>query len=72
MKAFKCGEKVPVSGVYRVLHLLPHTGEQREMYLEGSRFPTCNMCAAGVYYRLESACVPMTAAPTIELAAATC
>jgi len=41
MKAFNCGEKVPVSGIYKVFHLLPHNGEQREMYFEGSRFPLC-------------------------------
>jgi len=72
MKAFNCGEKVPVSGIYKVFHLLPHNGEQREMYFEGSRFPLCKVCAAGVLYRLESPCVRMTVAPTIELAAATC
>jgi hypothetical protein len=72
MKALKSGEKVPASGIYRISHLVPHTGEQREMYFEGSRFPACNICAAGVYYRLESPCVPMTVAPKIEFAGAVC
>jgi len=70
MKAFKCGEKVPVSGIYRVLHLLPHSADQREMYFEGSRFPTCKVCAAGVRYRLDSPCVPMAVPAVIELARA--
>ena len=72
MKALKCGDKVPASGVYRVSHLLPHTAEQREMYFEGSRFPACRVCALDVSYRLESPCVPMAAVPRIELVSAIC
>jgi hypothetical protein len=67
MKTLRPGEKVPASGIYRVSHLLPHGGDQREMYFEGSRFPTCNICAAAVHYRLESPCVPMTMLPVVEL-----
>jgi hypothetical protein len=72
MKAFTRGEKVPVSGIYRVLHLLPHNADQREMYFEGSRFPTCRVCAAGVRYRLESPYVPMAVPGVVELAGAVC
>jgi hypothetical protein len=72
MKSFTCGDKVPASGIYRVSHSLPHIGEQREMYFEGSRFPVCDICAAGVYCRLESPCVPMAVAPMTGLAAAVC
>jgi len=72
MKALKCGDKVPVSGVYRVSHLRPHAPEQREMYFEGSSFPACKVCATGVYYRLESPCVPMTMVPRIDLVRAVC
>jgi hypothetical protein len=72
MKALKPEEKVPVSGTYRVLHLLPHPAEQRELYFEGSRFPACKVCAAGVYYRLESPCVPMAVMPKTQLATAVC
>jgi hypothetical protein len=72
MKALTSGDKVPASGIYRVSHSLPHTGEEREMYFEGSRFPACKVCAAGVYYRLESPCVPMAVAPMMELAGAVC
>ena len=72
MKAFKCGEKVPVSGIYRVLHLLRHNADQRELYFEGSRFPTCKVCTAGVHYRLESPYVPMAFPALVELARAVC
>jgi len=70
MQVFNCGEKVPVSGIYRVLHLLPHEADQREMYFEGSRFPICRVCAAGVHYRLESPYVPMPVPAVVELAKA--
>lgn len=72
MKVLKCGDKVPVSGVYRGLHLLPHPAEQRELYFEGSPFPACKVCAAGVYYRLESPYVPMAAPVIAQLATAGC
>lgn len=72
MKALKCGERVPVSGVYRVSHFLPHPADQREMYFEGSHFPPCKVCAAGVHYRLESPCVSMTKMPTIDVGFAVC
>lgn len=70
MKVLKPGDKVPASGIYRASHLLPHTAEERDMYFEGSHFPPCRVCAAGVHYRLESPCVPF-AVPT-QLAVASC
>ena len=72
MKVFKSGEKVPASGIYRVLHSTPHAAEQRELYFEGSRFPECQICPAGVLYRLESPCVAMGVPSMAELAAAVC
>lgn len=72
MKTLKSGEKVPTSGIYRVLHSLPHSGEQREMYFEGSHFPDCEVCPAGVLYRLESPCVPIYMPPLAEFASAAC
>src|ERR1700744_4890602 len=57
MKSLSSGEKVPASGIYRVLHSTPHTTAQREMYFEGSRFPECPTCAAGLLFRLESPCI---------------
>lgn len=72
MKVLKSGEKVPASGIYRVLHTQPHSIELREMYFEGSRFPECEICSAGVRYRLESPCVPIAAPTVIELATVVC
>ena len=72
MKALKSGERVPASGVYRVLHSLPHSAMPREMYFEGSRFPECPICPGGVLYRLESPCVPMAMPVLMELTTALC
>jgi len=72
MKTFKHGDKVPVSGVYRVSHLLPHPAGQREMYFEGSYFPVCKVCAGGVFYRLESPYMPMAAPAVPQLTTAVC
>jgi hypothetical protein len=71
MKALKSGEKVPASGIYRVLHSLKHAMEQRELYFEGSRFSACETCPACMLYRWSlplSLAVPVTA----ELAIAAC
>ena len=70
MKVLKSGEKVPASGIYRVLHSVPHAAEQREMYFEGSRFPECQVCPAGALYRLESPCVPIAIPAMTALATA--
>ena len=72
MKALKSGEKVPASGIYRVLHSMPHATEQRELYFEGSRFPECEICPSGVLYRLDSPCVPIATPAMTELATAVC
>lgn len=72
MKALKSGEKVPASGVYRVLHSMPHATEQRELYFEGSRFPECQICQSGVLYRLDSPCVPIAQPAMTELVTAAC
>lgn len=71
-KILKSGEKVPTSGIYRILHSVPHSAEQREMYFEGSRFPDCNVCSAAVLYRLESPYVPIARPMLAELATAVC
>lgn len=70
MKVLKSGEKVPASGIYRVLHSTPHLADQRDMYFEGSRLPDCELCPGGVLYRLESPCVPLAVPAVVELASA--
>ena len=70
MKVLKSGEKVPTSGIYRVLHSTPHLADHREMYFEGSRLLDCELCPGGVLYRLESPCVPLAVPAVVELASA--
>ena len=70
MRVLEPGQKVPSSGIYRVLHSAPHASEQRELYFEGSRFPECQVCPTGVLYRLESPCVPGAVPAMAELAMA--
>jgi len=48
---FKPGQKVPSSGVYRVLHK-DHRDEHDATLREGELFPTCTVCANGVRFRL--------------------
>lgn len=42
---FTVGEVVPHSGVYRITHYPPHTGEEAVTLVEGSRFPRCVHCS---------------------------
>ncbi len=48
---FKPGEKVPSSGVYRVLHK-GHRDEHEATLREGEEFPTCTVCEEGVRFHL--------------------
>lgn len=48
---FKPGERVPNSGVYRVLHQ-GHREEHEATLREGEQFPTCTVCEQGVRFRL--------------------
>ena len=48
---FKPGEKVPSSGVYRVLHK-NHRDEHDATLREGEQFPTCAVCEGEVRFQL--------------------
>lgn len=48
---FKPGEKVPTSGVYRVLHKGHRDGHDATLR-EGELFPTCTVCNDQVRFRL--------------------
>jgi YjzC-like protein len=48
---FKPGDKVPSSGVYRVLHK-DHREEHDATLREGELFPNCSVCDEGVRFRL--------------------
>ena len=42
---FSSGEIVPHSGVYRITHYPPHTGEEALTLAEGVTFPVCVHCS---------------------------
>lgn len=42
---FAAGELVPYSGVYRITHYPPHSGEEAITLTKGSPFPQCVRCA---------------------------
>jgi hypothetical protein len=42
---FTFGEVVPYSGVYRITHSPPHTGEEALTLTKGSTFPQCVHCS---------------------------
>jgi hypothetical protein len=42
---FTVGEVVPYSGVYRITHHPPHTGEDALTLTKGSTFPRCVQCS---------------------------
>lgn len=71
-KVFRSGEVVPASGIYLILHSIPHVVQQRELYVEGSHFPECTACPDGVRYRLSSPCIPMKAHSTAAIALGYC
>ncbi len=48
---FKPGQKVPSSGVYRVLHK-DHRDEHEATLREGEFFPNCTICDQGVRFHL--------------------
>lgn len=48
---YKPGDKVPSSGVYRVLHKA-HREEHEATLREGEEFPTCTVCEQEVRFRL--------------------
>ncbi len=42
---FTTGELVPYSGVYRITHYPPHTGEEALTLAKGDAFPVCVHCS---------------------------
>jgi hypothetical protein len=42
---FTAGDSVPYSGVYRITHYPPHTGEETVTLEKGTPFPQCVHCA---------------------------
>ena len=48
---FKVGEKIPVSGVYRVFHV-KHRVDHEVTLLAGETFPRCSRCQTSVEFEL--------------------
>ena len=48
---FKPGEKVPVAGIYKVLHQ-DHRGPHEASFRPSETFPVCAKCADDVRYEL--------------------
>jgi hypothetical protein len=49
---FKPGEKVPLSGIYKVVHDSDHAEEHEVTCVFGKKFPPCNHCSAHVRFVL--------------------
>jgi len=59
---FRCGEKIPESGIYQVVHVehrLPH----EVTLLSGELFPRCMKCNDLVYFELIRSAPDVTLAP---------
>lgn len=50
--AFKPGESVPNSGIYRVIHDPNHRSEHEVTCVHGKTFPPCNHCGHHVRFVL--------------------
>jgi hypothetical protein len=61
-KPFRCGEKIPESGIYRVVHRnhrLPH----EVTLLRDQLFPRCAKCEDSVYFELVRSAPDITLGP---------
>ena len=61
-KQFRCGDKIPESGIYRVVHRdhrLPH----EVTLLRDQLFPKCTRCEHSVYFELVRSAPDITLAP---------
>ena len=55
MELYKPGDKVPKSGIYRVIHDERHAEAHEVTCVIGSRFPPCNGCGGNVRFPLARA-----------------
>ena len=49
---FKAGEKVPHSGIYKVIHDPPHVADHEVTCIYGKQFPPCDHCGLQVRFEL--------------------
>jgi hypothetical protein len=52
LETYKPGEKVPASGIYKVMHDKNHSEEHEVTAVMGEPFPPCNGCGKGVTFKL--------------------
>jgi hypothetical protein len=50
--AYKPGQTVPESGIYKVNHDRKHTAEHEVTAVRGEPFPPCRNCGSGITYSL--------------------
>ena len=58
-RTLKPGDVARVSGIYLIRHNI-HRLPERELILEGSRVPKCEVCDNAVTYELEAPCLGRT------------
>jgi hypothetical protein len=52
---YEPGKKVPVSGIYKIIHTAMHTDERDVTCIEGEKFPPCKYCGKAARFKLKYA-----------------
>ena len=52
LRPFRPGRMAPISGIYRVVHKIPHRSAHEVMAIRGEHFPTCRVCQGRVEFRV--------------------
>jgi hypothetical protein len=50
-RRFKAGERVPVSGIYRITHVA-HRAQHEVVAIVDEQFPSCRACNNGVFFEV--------------------
>ena len=53
LRPFRPGQMAPISGIYRVIHKIPHRPAHEVMAIRGEHFPTCRICQGRVEFRVD-------------------
>lgn len=62
-ESFNAGQKVPTSGVYKVIHTGQHTQPHYVIALYGNTFPSCRECGGKVVFELAISAIHVNAHP---------
>jgi TRAP-type mannitol/chloroaromatic compound transport system substrate-binding protein len=60
---YKAGDRVPATGLYKVVHAGQHAEPHHVMAACGGKFPTCVECSDSVRFELEVSAVYVNAHP---------